>query len=122
MVSFDSGRWIVLLGVYFFSFFLIVFGIINANAEIGFTDSDISVDNTFIAHTASFNDTGESLADNPEGGFSQVTSSLAVMTGINAESVDIGFPSWAQFIFSFFLFWIPLVMLVWAIYTAIPFI
>lgn len=54
---------------------------------------------------------------------SPITKTIAVMVGYNGleESKFLNIPSKIVFMFTFFLFWIPFVMLIIAIYFALPF-
>lgn len=53
---------------------------------------------------------------------SVVKTTFSLMTGIGAEDVNIGIPTGFTYVFAFVFFWIPFVVMLWALYMALPFL
>lgn len=126
MGSFSSGRWIVGLFIYFFLFFTVTYSVINEvdDTDISFKDpgfgSQVQNESTSDEIDFSGNSSGIDYSQT-ESTYSGWKATIAVITGINSANVQLGVPSEWQFVFSFFLFWLPFLMLIWSIYMAIPF-
>lgn len=58
--------------------------------------------------------------DRPTTAYSSFKTTLSVMTGISSGDVRIGMPKAFRYIFSFIFFWIPIFMMIWSLYMAIP--
>lgn len=118
MGEFNAGKWIIGLSIYFFLFFLIVTSVISGLDEVGEDRDDLYVtDPGFILDG---NQTVPGTVTNTDTvSWDNIRDSIGVMTGFNAQ---IGLPGTYQFIFSFIFFWIPLMMLLWALYMALPFL
>ena len=126
MGEFSAGKWIIGLFIYFFVFYIITLSIVNTVDDSGvhFADpgfgSSIQNETAIDDMTFGGNETGIDYS-NTEVSYTGWKATLSIMTGINSNNISIGVPAQWQFIFSFFLFWLPFMMLIWAIYMAIPF-
>lgn len=124
MGEFKAGQWIIMLLVYFTLLFIIVYCV-----RLGFTESEsaqqlVYDDPGYGAASAATNQIG---SQDPAGsvstgspGMSNIVAALSVMTAVNSDNVHIGIPAAWHWLFSFFLFYIPFTMLLWAIYMALP--
>lgn len=124
MGKFESGVWIIGLLAYFFLLFIIMSNVILAADEYGLSKEDVYVlgDNPF----ASTDDpdaqgyTGINFTQSQGYSIDTVYDTLGVLSGFGAGKVGLGVPVGYVWIFSFIFFYIPLFMLLWSIYMALP--
>ena len=120
MGEFPAGKWIVILSLYFFVFFIIVNYTISASNHYGLSTSARFNDPGFGSESINISTPNTaSASDNAD--VSNIKASVAVITGINAGDVDIGLPTWVIYIFSFIFFWLPFAMMLIALYFILPF-
>ncbi len=132
MGKFQSGIWLIGLMIYFFLLFTIIYTVVEAG-KIYEEGVDYS---TVDYKSVSADDVGfQNIEPQPVGNetfkrkwyaissasISPVLSTLSIITGIGSGHVYVGMPVTFKYIFSFFFFWIPYVILIWAIYMALPF-
>lgn len=121
MGQFKSGTWIIILLIYFFGLFVVVNQVISASNYYSIDDNDIMFnDPGFENYNANMSnpDTASASDTASMGG---ITDTISVITGLGASEIDIGVPAAYIYIFSILFFWIEFVMLIWALYMAIPF-
>ena len=124
MGDFQAGHWIIFLLLYFFFFFLGVFSFLNAANSIGTDTSGIRLDDPgFVNASGQFgtptNTTTTNLLDDFSWGNVKATFNFMIGFG---QGATLGIPAVANWIFSFIFFYIPFMMLVWAIYMGLPFL
>jgi len=131
--SFQSGKWIIFLSLYFIVFFLTVFSITNVLSDMDGENlagdlrfEDPGFQTVSKGNTDDYEYNGSIGTDSidytkPTKAYSAFKTTIPVITGIQSGNVKIGMPPAFRWIFSFIFFWIPLFMMLWAIYMAIPF-
>jgi len=128
MGKFDAGRWIIVLGIYFFSLFLVTTAVINSQSYLGYDASDLNVKDTGFLTSATdpdgrgLNYRNVTFTDTSSANMNSIFDSIGFLTGFGADTVSYGIPSGWVWVFSIILFWIPMFMLLWAIYMALPFL
>ena len=120
MGEFQAGKWIILLLLYFFTLFIIVNYTVQASNNYGIDIDARFADPGFGSKNINLS-TPDSASAADTASMTGIKTSLAVITGINAEDVSIGIPTGYIYIFAFLFFWIEFIMLLWSLYMAIPF-
>jgi len=125
MGEFNAGVWIVSLSLYFVILFLIVNASLNMALEYGIDDDDISAEDTgfFSADgTGAGSYQNVTIDSGSTANMNTFFESIKFLTGLGGTSIQLGEPSQFSWIFRFILFYIPLLMLIWSVYMALPII
>ena len=120
MGEFQAGKWIILLLLYFFTLFIIVNYTVQASNDYGIDTDARFADPGFGSKNINLS-TPDSASAADTASMTGIKTSLAVITGINAEDVSIGIPTGYIYIFAFLFFWIEFIMLLWSLYMALSF-
>lgn len=120
MGQFAAGPWFIGLLIYFFAFFVIVNYVIAGASDLGI-DSGYEFNDPGFTSTANTTITTEAAAADT-GSFAFFWDTISFMTGIGADDVSIGIPGAYQYMFSVLFFWLPLLMMLWAGWMALPFL
>lgn len=121
MGKFKAGTWIIILFIYFFTLFIAVNQIVSASNHYNIeTDNIRYADPGFENFNSDF-DIPDNASSSDTGSISDLKATVSVITGIGASQINIGVPSAFIYIFSILFFWIEFIMILWALYMAIPF-
>jgi hypothetical protein len=120
MGQFQAGVWLVMLCIYFFSLFLLINSVVNAGADYGLIIDAGFSDPGFENYGANMS-TPDSASAGDTASMSGIKATFSIITGIGAGSINLGVPTAFVWMFSIMFFWIEFIMLIWAIYMAIPF-
>ena len=123
MGQFESGVWIVGLLFYFTGLFVLVYCVAAGipDADVSYADPGYGASHTPSTVIVDIDPTTTDVGtDTP--GMGSVMTTLSILTSVGSGSYDVGIPSGWAWLFSFVFFYIPLFMLLWAVYMAIPII
>ena len=122
MGQFNAGTWIVGLLIYFTLFFTIVYCVAAAvpTSGVSYSDPGYGASPSQSTSITDINSSGSVSTSTP--GMSNVMTTLSIITGVGSGSYQIGMPGGWDWLFSFFMFYLPFFMLLWSIYMALPII
>lgn len=124
MGEFNSGRWAILLSLYFILMFIVVFGFSESMSDVNVSSGAKSVfysgSDTNISGLSDFNSSQTIYSSGSSWG--SFFSAISFMTGISSDDYEFGLPATWAWMFRLFMFYIPFLMLLTSIYFAIPFI
>lgn len=120
MGQFQAGVWLVMLCIYFIGLFLVVNSIVNAGNDYGLSIDAGFADPGFENYGANIT-TPDSASAGDTASMSGIKTTFAIITGIGAGSINLGVPTGVVWLFSLLFFWIEFIMIIWAVYMAIPF-
>jgi hypothetical protein len=122
MGQIESGKWVVALCIYFFVLFVVVWGCNNFPSSSSTAKfSDPGFGSTTQGNTI-FGNVNSTTVSSSSPGYSDFYATLKVITGINQGSIDLGVPTLWAWIFRFLFVYIPLTLLLIALYFAMPFL
>ena len=121
MGDFNSGPWIIGLILYFFILFVVINQVVSAANYYGIDADGIKFNDPGFENYNANMSTPDSASASDTASMSGIKDTLSIITGIGASQINIGIPAGFVYIFSILFFWIEFIMLIWAIYMAIPF-
>ncbi len=122
MGQFDAGKWAVGILVYYLLVFVVMFFVIGSIQALGGSASGVAFNDPGFGSTPNSSALPSSINSSGTVSMSVVTSTFSVITGIGSSSIQTGIPSAYEWLFRAIFIYIPLVMLLVAIYFMLPFI
>jgi len=122
MGEFNAGKWILALSIYFIALFTITLAAINIGTEYDVDSSGMYAKGDFGGETDPGGFANVTLDDATSSNMDTVFGAIGFLTGFGSDKIGLGTPAAWNWLISFFLFYLPLVALIWALYMALPFL
>lgn len=125
MGEFSSGKWVVLITLYFIFMFVVVFGFQTISGGVSVSGDTQAVfysgdyDNASGMETVN---TSVGVFDSTTSGWSNFFAAISFLSGISADDYDFGISSSYLWLVRLIFFYIPFIMLIISVYFAIPFL
>lgn len=127
MGEFKSGIWIFYLILYFVAIIFITMWTLNLSDEYNLNNENIHIDSGgLFTSNINTNNNLNNISQTQYSADSKISlktfmQSISFLSGLNSNNNNLGTPSSLNIYISLFIFWIPGILLLWAVYMALPF-